>query len=159
MNNYDGTLIIVSHDRDFLQGLTDKVYEFRNQNIKEYIGDIDAFLAEQDLLSFKQLESSQKDQKNVKQDKTQDRLTYDQQKKDQKKIKELQNRVSKLEKEIDLLESSKRSIDADLANPDKFKELSQKEGFFEDYEKNNQKIDQLIKDWEYTVDKLNKLKE
>ena len=159
LSNYDGTLIIVSHDRDFLQGLTDKVYEFRNQNIKEYIGDIDTYLAEQDLLSFKQLESSQKDQKNVKQDKTQDRLTYDQQKKDQKKIKKLQNRVSKLEKEIDLLESSKRSIDADLSNPDKFKELSQKEGFFEDYEQNNQKIDQLIKDWEYTVDKLNKLKE
>jgi ATP-binding cassette subfamily F protein 3 len=159
LDNYDGSLIVVSHDREFLQGLTDKVYEFKNQNIKEYIGDINTFLSEKDLESFKQLEASQKNQKNIKQDKTKERLTYDQQKKQQKSIKKLQNRISKLEKEIEVLEKSQKSIDTDLADSDKFKELSQKEGFFEDYEKNSQKLDQLIKDWENTIEKLSQLKE
>jgi len=159
LDNYDGSLIVVSHDREFLQALTQKVYEFKNQNIKEYIGDINTFLSEKDLENFKQLESSQKNQKNIKQDKTKERLTYDQQKKQQKSIKKLQNRISKLEKEIEVLETSQKSIDTDLADSDKFKELSQKEGFFEEYKKNSQKLDQLIKDWENTIEKLSQLKE
>ena len=73
---YDGSLIVVSHDREFLQGLTEKVYEFKSQNIKEYIGDIDTFLDEKDLENFKQLESSQKEQKNTKQDKSDVQLSY-----------------------------------------------------------------------------------
>jgi len=77
---YDGSLIVVSHDREFLQGLTEKVYEFKNQNIKEYIGDIDMFLSEKDLESFKQLESSQKEQKNTKQDKSAVQLSFIEQK-------------------------------------------------------------------------------
>jgi len=159
LDNYDGSLIVVSHDREFLQALTQKVYEFKNQNIKEYIGDINTFLSEKDLENFKQLESSQKNQKNIKQDKTKERLTYDQQKKQQKSIKKLQNRISKLEKEIEVLEKLQKSIDTDLADSDKFKELSQKEGFFEEYKKNSQKLDQLIKDWENTIEKLSQLKE
>ena len=156
--NYDGSLIVVSHDREFLQGLTQKVYEFKNQNIKEYIGDINTFLSEKDLENFKQLESSQKNQKNINQDKTKERLTYDQQKKQQKSIKKLQNRISKLEKEIEVLEKSQKSIDTDLSDPEKFKKLSQKEGFFEDYEKNQQKLQELEAEWEQVVEKLEAIK-
>ena len=156
--NYDGSLIVVSHDREFLQGLTQKVYEFKNKNIKEYIGDIDTFLSEKDLENFKQLESSQKEQKNTKQDKTKERLTYDQQKKQQKSIKKLQNRINKLEKEIEYLENSQKSIDADLSDPEKFKELSQKEGFFEQYEKNQQKLQELEAEWEQADEQLEAIK-
>ena len=60
--DYDGSLIIVSHDREFLQGLTEKVYEFKERNIKEYLGDINLFL-KKDLQDFKQLETSQIKQK------------------------------------------------------------------------------------------------
>ena len=127
---YDGSLIVVSHDREFLQGLTEKVYEFKSQNIKEYIGDIDTFLDEKDLENFKQLESSQKEQKNTKQDKSGVQLSYANQKARKKKIKKLQNRVSKLEQEIENLDKLQMQIDADLAIPEKFKELSQKDGFF-----------------------------
>jgi ATP-binding cassette subfamily F protein 3 len=158
LDNYDGSLIVVSHDREFLQGLTQKVYEFKHQNIKEYIGDINTFLSEKDLENFKQLESSQKNQKNIKQDKTKERLTYDQQKKQQKSIKKLQNRISKLEKEIEVLETSQKAIDTDLADSDKFKELSQKEGFFEDYEKNSQKLQELEAEWEQVAEKLEAIK-
>ena len=158
LKNYDGSLIVVSHDREFLQGLTEKVYEFKNQNIKEYIGDIDTFLEEKDLENFKQLESSQKEQKKTKQDKSVDQLSYAEQKAHQKKIKKLQNRISKLEKEIATLEQLQKSIDTDLAIPEKFSELSQKEGFFDDYEKNRQKLQEMEAEWEQSVESLETIK-
>jgi ATP-binding cassette subfamily F protein 3 len=151
---YDGSLIVVSHDREFLQGLTQKVYEFRNQNIKEYIGDIDTFLSEKDLENFKQLESSQKEQKQTKQDKSEDQLSFNEQKNHQKKIKSLQNRISKLEKKIEDIEKSQKEIDLQLSDPGKFKELSQKEGFFEQYERNQQKKQELELEWEQAVEQL-----
>jgi len=156
---YDGSLIVVSHDREFLQGLTEKVYEFKNQNIKEYIGDIDTFLEEKDLENFKQLESSQKEQKNTKQDKSDVQLSYAEQKAHQKKIKKLQNRVSKLEKEIETLDKFQKQIDADLAIPEKFTELSQKDGFFAEYEKNQQKLQELEAEWEKAAVQLEAIKQ
>jgi len=156
---YDGSLIVVSHDREFLQGLTEKVYEFKNQNIKEYIGDIDTFLEEKDLENFKQLESSQKEQKNTKQDKSDVQLSYAEQKAHQKKIKKLQNRVSKLEKQIETLDKSQKQIDADLAIPEKFTELSQKDGFFAEYEKNQQKLQELEAEWEKAAVQLEAIKQ
>ena len=158
LHNYDGSLVVVSHDREFLQGLTDKVYEFKNQNIKEYIGDIDTFLEEKDLENFKQLESSQKDQKNSKQDKSKEQLSYNQQKKQNKDLKKLQNRISKLEKQIATLEQSQKLIDADLAIPEKFTELSQKEGFFKEYEKNQQKLQEMEAEWEKAAVQLEAIK-
>ena len=158
LNNYDGSLIVVSHDREFLQGLTQKVYEFKNQNIKEYIGDIDTFLSEKDLESFTQLESSQKEQKNTKQDKSEEQLSYAEQKAHQKKIKKLQNRVSKLEKQIETMDKSQKSIDVDLSDPEKFKELSQQVGFFEEYEKNQQKLQKLEAEWEQAAEQLESIK-
>ena len=145
---YDGSLIVVSHDREFLQGLTQKVYEFKNQNIKEYIGDINTFLSEKDLENFKQLESSQKEQKNTKQDKSADQVSFTEQKNQQNKIKNLQNRISKLEKKIEELEQSQKEIDLQLSNPEKFKELSQQDGFFEQYQKNQQKKQELEFRWD-----------
>jgi len=158
LNNYDGSLIVVSHDREFLQGLTQKVYEFKNQNIKEYIGDIDTFLSEKDLENFKQLESSQKEQKNTKQDKSEEQLSYAEQKAHQKKIKKLQNRVSKLEKQIETMDKSQKSIDVYLSDPEKFKELSQQVGFFEEYEKNQQKLQKLEAEWEQAAEQLESIK-
>jgi len=155
---YEVSIIVVSHDREFLQGLTEKVYEFKSQNIKEYIGDIDTFLDEKDLENFKQLESSQKEQKNTKQDKSGVQLSYANQKARKKKIKKLQNRVSKLEQEIENLDKLQMQIDADLAIPEKFKELSQKDGFFAEYEKNQQKLQKLEAEWEKAAVQLEAIK-
>ena len=152
--NYDGSLIVVSHDREFLQSLTQKVYEFSNQNIKEYIGDIDTFLSEKDLENFKQLESSQKDQKNTKIDKSVDQLSFIEKKNLKKKIRILQNRVNKLEQKIAKLETSQNEIDIQLSDVEKFKELSQKEGFFERYEANQHKQKELELEWARVVEEL-----
>jgi len=158
LNNYDGSLIVVSHDREFLQGLTEKVYEFKNQNIKEYIGDIDTFLEEKDLENFKELESSQKEQKQTKQDKKGDQLSYNNQKNLQKKLKKLQNRIAKLEMQIEILDKSQKQIDSDLAIPEKFSELSKKDGFFAEYKSNQQKLVELELEWGQTVEQFEAMK-
>ena len=158
LNNYDGSLIVVSHDREFLQGLTQKVYEFKNQNIKEYVGDIDTFLSEKDLENFKELESSQKEQKKTKQNKSDDQLSYADQKNQQKKVKKLQNRISKLEKQIEILDNSQKQIDADLAIPEKFSELSKKEGFFAEYQNNQKKLQELEVEWGQAAEQLEAIK-
>jgi ATP-binding cassette subfamily F protein 3 len=158
LNNYDGSLIVVSHDREFLQGLTQKVYEFKNQNIKEYVGDIDTFLSEKDLENFKELESSQKEQKKTKHDKSVDQLSYADQKNQQKKLKKLQNRISKLEKQIEILDKSQKQIDADLAIPEKFSVLSKKEGFFAEYENNQLRLQELEVEWAQAAEQFEAIK-
>jgi ATP-binding cassette subfamily F protein 3 len=158
LNNYDGSLIVVSHDREFLQGLTQKVYEFKNQNIKEYVGDIDTFLSEKDLENFKELESSQKEQKKTKQNKKDDQLSYADQKNQQKKLKKLKNRISKLEKQIEILDKSQKEIDANLAIPEKFTELSKKDGFFSEYENNQLKLQELEVEWSQAAEQLEAIK-
>jgi len=156
LKDYDGTLIIVSHDRDFLQGLTQKVYEFKNKNIKEYIGDINAFLAERDLMDFKQLEKT--DKKQSQKDKVKEQFSYQQKKDNAREIRKLKNKVSKLEKQIDNLEKEQKLLDEKLADPAQFQELSKEKGFFEKYERNQQKLSEMVQDWENAIEKLERIK-
>ena len=60
LRNFEGTLILVSHDRDFLQGLTDKVLEFKDGNLKEYLGDIDFYLEQRAAADFRSIEQKTK---------------------------------------------------------------------------------------------------
>ncbi|MBT8195618.1 MAG: ATP-binding cassette domain-containing protein, partial [Bacteroidia bacterium] len=95
LNAFDGTLIVVSHDRDFMQKLTNRVYEFRNHNIKEYIGDIQSFLKERNLLDFKELEKNQiKSTAKKEKSKSDNKLKYKQNKQLQKDIKKKSNRIN-----------------------------------------------------------------
>lgn len=151
LKSYDGTLILVSHDRDFLQGLTEKVYEFKNKNIKEYIGDINTFLADRDLIDFKQLEQTEKKERK---DKAKEQLSYQQQKDLAREERRLKNRINKLEKQINMLEKELQRLDGQLADPEQFQKLSKQKGFFEKYEQNQQKLKKIVKDWEDTVEKL-----
>tara|TARA_B110000914_G_scaffold212925_1_gene214353 strand:+ start:131 stop:2068 length:1938 start_codon:yes stop_codon:yes gene_type:complete len=155
--NFDGSLIVVSHDREFLQGLTQKVYEFKNQNIKEYIGDINAFLSEKEMSNFKQLESSQKDQKIVDKDKNKEQKSYHDKKNHKSNIKKLRNRINKLEKEITTLSTSLKEKDEALSDPVKFKELSNDKDFFSIYDQEQQNLKKLEDDWAIDNEKLDQL--
>ena len=156
---YDGSLIIVSHDREFLQGLTEKVYEFKERNIKEYLGDINLFLEEKDLQDFKQLESSQiKQKQKEKKEDSKHKISYQQRKEKDKKIKKLSNKITKLEKEIDILEKELKEIDLNLADPEKFKELSKNPNFFIDYDRKQLKLKKTEQIWESENIELDRLK-
>ena len=155
--DYDGSLIVVSHDREFLQGLTEKVYEFKNQNIKEYYGDINSFLSERSLDNFKQLEASQKDQKIIDKDKTIQQGSYVDQKNKKRKINQLKKDIVKLERKIDALSEILKKKDENLSDPEKFKELVNDKDFFLIYDEENKKLKSLEKDWESKNEELEKL--
>ena len=156
---YDGSLVVVSHDREFLQGLTEKVYEFKERNIKEYLGDINDFLKEKDLENFKELETSQAKQKQKESKADSDhKISYKEKKDSEKREKKLNNKIRKFEKEIDSLEKEIKKIDSDLAIPERFKELSEDPDFFANYEQKQLKLKEIEQFWEKANLELDTLK-
>tara|TARA_R110002051_G_scaffold88179_4_gene155423 strand:+ start:13276 stop:15186 length:1911 start_codon:yes stop_codon:yes gene_type:complete len=146
LRNFGGTLIVVSHDRDFLQGLTDRVYEFKDQRIREYLGDIDYYLEERAVASLREIEKRdvQKTVVKVKDSKQ----SYE----DQKKLKSLNNRLSKVEAKINKLEREIKEIDVELAvNYDK---VIAKPNFFDGYQKKKKDLEKLMEDWEVITEEL-----
>ncbi len=156
--NFDGTLIIVSHDRDFLQDLSNKLYEFKNKSIKEYMGDITTFLESKDLDDLDDLNmgGDKVIEKNIKTDSNQ-KISYQKRKELDRRIRKTKNQISKLEKEISELESIRKDLDIKLSNPESFKELTKDPNFFKNYELEKEKITKKEKEWERLVSDLDKL--
>ena len=115
---FDGTLIVVSHDRDFLEGLVDKLYEFRDGRVKEHLGGVAEFLERRKLESLHELEVKQKEAVNdapVKDNAAAE--SFKRQKALSKEDRKIRNRISFLEKEIALKEGRMQIIEKILANP------------------------------------------
>lgn len=155
---FDGTLIIVSHDRDFLQGLSQKVYEFKNKNLKEYLGDINDFLNAKKVIDFKHFELKNNSKVNKQKIDSPQKLSYNEKKDLEKKIRKISNKVNKLEKEVYDLEEQLKTLDLQLADSTKFKELSSQEGFFENYKKKQVELNHIMTDWENSITDLDRLK-
>ena len=118
LQSFDGTLIVVSHDRDFLDGLVDKLYEFRDGRVKEHLGSVQDFLEKRKLESLQELErntASQELQKPVTEKES--AKNFQAKKVLSKEQRKLKNRVDFLEKEIARRESRMGEIEALLANP------------------------------------------
>lgn len=145
LQDFEGTLIIVSHDRDFLQGLTNKVYEFKNNRIKEYLGDIDYYLEEHNLDNLREVERIT--QVPEKKDST-SKGDYIDAKQKEKELKQLQNKLSKVEVQIADLEKEIKKIDSDLADPITYEKLTSVPDFFANYQSKKDKIDSLMVEWE-----------
>jgi len=156
--NFDGTLIIISHDRDFLQGLTNKIYEFKSQGIKEHLGDINEFLKsnELDTLDSLNINKNPLTKNRIKEDSNQ-KISYQKRRDLDKKIRKIKNQISRIEKDITNLETSKQELDEKLANPALFKELTQDPSFFKNYEIQNIKMKSKEREWEDLVSRLNNL--
>ncbi|MAZ58599.1 MAG: glycosyl transferase family 2 [Flavobacteriales bacterium] len=156
---FDGTLIIISHDRDFLQGLSNKIYEFKNQNIKEFLGDVNTFLKNKELENLDDLNlagvSTYKPKK--KADSIQ-KISYHERKERDRNIRKLEKKISKIENEITQLELAQKELDLKLSNPEQFKELTKQKDFFKNYESEKLKIQEKEKKWEFLVSELNDLK-
>lgn len=148
LQKFQGTLILVSHDRDFLQGLTNKVYEFKDQKIKEYLGDIDFYLEARNVESLREIE---KRDKVVVQQKTSNKDSYE----DQKKLKSLNNKLSNLESKIQHAEKEIKEIDVELAV--NYDALVAKPNFFESYQGKKKKLEQLMEEWEQVQEELDSL--
>ena len=150
LKQFEGTLILVSHDRDFLQDLASTVYSFREGGIKEYLGDINYFLEQHELEDMRAVEiktkkeSSDNVTKGGKQNHT-----------DQKQRKKLQNRLSKIEAEISDLEKMIINDDAQIA--ENFKLLQEDEQFFKLYNDKKLKVEELMSQWEIVQEEIDSI--
>jgi len=141
LRNFEGTLILVSHDREFLQGLTDIVYEFADGEVKEFLGDIDYYLESRSATDFREVEKRTKTQpKETKKETVQE----DEETRRERRI--LQNRFSKVERDIQTKESSLAKLDKELAT--KYEDGNVPEEFFKKYEKLKTELASLHKEWE-----------
>ena len=152
LQKFEGTLLLVSHDRDFLQGMSNLVYEFKDQKIKEYLGDINYFLEQRNLENMREVEKKDIAKSAVAATVIEKKsLSYD----DQKKSKSLQNRLSKVESNIKDLERDIQQDDKALAsNYDKHIEDAR---FFTAYNKKKSDLDKLLSEWEVVQEEIDKM--
>ena len=151
LNKFEGTLILVSHDRDFLQGLTEKVYEFKDEKIKEYLGDINYFLEKHNLDNMREVEKRTKKATENKKSISDGKKNF----KDAKVKKQLQNKLSKIEAEISRLEKEVINHDADIL--ENFDEVTADKDFFPRYQAKKDKVGELMEEWEVLQERIDVL--
>ena len=156
LKSYDGTLIIVSHDRDFLDGLVDKLYEFRDGKVKEHLGGVQEFLERRKLENLSELERHNKPMAEEKpaevvQKKEEAKQEYQAKKFVSKEERKIRNRISFLEKGIESIETKMAEIEAVLTNPgegDDIMELTRA------YLENKRELDFKMEEWEKLNEQL-----
>ena len=142
LKQFNGTLILVSHDRDFLQGLTSTVFGFKDKVIKEYLGDIDYFLEQHKMENLREAEKRTV----VKVDKSTSKKAHELTRDQEKQLRKLKNKLSKIETQISDLETEIAKIDLQLA--ENYDEVSSKPNFFENYKAKKAQLESLMSDWE-----------
>jgi ATP-binding cassette subfamily F protein 3 len=139
LNKFEGTLILVSHDRDFLQGLADNVFEFKDYKIKEFLGNIDFYLEQRNLQNLREAE---KRTVNTQQPKENNKQDYQ----DQKKIKSLNNKLSNVEAKISDLEKEVKQMDEELLL--NYDEVAKNPKYFDKYHLKKNQLADLMTEWE-----------
>ncbi len=168
LRHFEGTLILVSHDRDFLQGLTDTVYEFRDRNIKAFLGDIDEYLQTRMAADFREIERGKpvasgkesgagevKANEAGNEDPGKKVQSGAEQHKLRKKKKSLSNRLSSTEKKITALEQELSEIDHKLLM--NYEETIAEEGFFDNYQRRKDELSAAMEQWEEISEALEAL--
>jgi len=153
LQEYDGSLIIVSHDRYFLDGLCDTVYEFRNQNIKQHLGGISRFLEYRKLENMRELNSNTSKSQNQK-SKTSlsSKNEYLARKELTKQIRKVEKEIEKAEHEISLIENKLSEIESILSKP----ELADS-SHYDEYDKLNKSLIHWMEIWDEQHKSLNLL--
>ncbi|MGH1383706.1 ATP-binding cassette domain-containing protein [Kordia sp.] len=150
LQTFEGTLILVSHDRDFLQGLTNKVYEFKDEKIKEYLGDINYYLDERKVADLREVEKRTVVKQEVVKSEV-PKQSYE----SQKKLKSLNNKLNKIERSISDLEKEIKDIDMELAI--NYEETIAKPDFFDMYQGKKKTLETLMEDWEELQEEMDAL--
>ncbi|MBS1659000.1 MAG: ABC-F family ATP-binding cassette domain-containing protein [Bacteroidetes bacterium] len=158
LKEYQGTLILVSHDRDFLDGLVNKIYYFRNHAVKEHLGGVYEFLAAQKAESFREIElkKTSKIVEIASPDKNRGR-NDEQEKQKQKELKKLERQVKESEKKIAELESTISHVEFRLSKPELLSESESKE-IYSHYERYKQQLEEEMNLWGELTEKMEKQK-
>ena len=147
---YEGTLILVSHDRDFLQGLTNKVYEFKDRKIREYIGDIYDFLESRKLRSLKELEQAVEKSAATNQgsDASDNKQIYERKKQLERDIRKIAGQIEKAENGIHHLEHIVKSLNGKLSDPAMLEKGESIDQVYQKYTLVQKDLDKEITNWE-----------
>lgn len=146
---YDGTLIVVSHDRDFLQGLTDTIYEFSHHKVKQFKGDIFDFLQTKKIADLDDL--NQKAQQNKAKSEvvvTQSKQDYLKNKERESGLRKIRNKITSCEQEIETLENKLKQMDDSLASSDFANQISDMNKFYTEYEEIKKQLSERMNEWE-----------
>jgi ATP-binding cassette subfamily F protein 3 len=152
---YEGTAIIVSHDRDFLTDLTEKMYEFRNGQVKEHLGGIAEFMEKLKMNRLAEMNSKspfvKAKEEVVKVEKPKVDPRNDEREKEIKQVKSL---IVKSEKEIERLENEIKLFDNKLADPDQYQVMMNDKAAFANYEQMKKQLESEMQNWEALQAKL-----
>jgi ATP-binding cassette subfamily F protein 3 len=156
--NFDGTLIAVSHDREFLDGLVNKVFEFRNKKVKEHLGGIYEFLERRKISTLSDLEK--KGLQNIKgaKDEATSKKAFIDKKDYDRDIRKLENKIGKAEEQIGKLEKEIESFEKLVADPSIDPEKTRAPGFYSSYSNLQAELKQQMNNWEQLQTELEHLK-
>lgn len=158
LKEFDGTVIVVSHDREFLDGLVDKVYEFGNQRVVEHLGGIYEFLERKKMDSLRELERATQaasSSNDMDAQPTQNKLSYEARKEQSKAIKKVEKAVAEAEKRITELENAIAAIEAKLATPEGASDAS----LYNDYSSLKKELSDVMDTWTEQTIELEELNE
>ena len=149
IREFDGTVIVVSHDRDFLDGLVTKVYEFGGGQVKEHLGGIYDFLQKKQIDNLAELQLSAsptqtKSQQPAEAQPSAAKLSYEQQKELNKKLKKVERRVADCEAEIEQTEAAIAMLEAQMATPEGASDMT----LYERHTRLKQQLDKAVEAWE-----------
>ena len=158
--NYEGTVIMVSHDRDFMKGICDRLFEFRDGKVKEHLCDIEDFMQLRKVERLNELDLEKKDNKEKKQEVTSNKNTShaissnEQINKHELEQKQIRNQIKKVEEIIENLESKIKDCDFKLSDAAEYEKLINNKSFFEEYNQFKITLEKEIEKWESLSEKL-----
>lgn len=157
LRDFEGTVLLVSHDREFLDGLVDKVYEFRHKKIKEYLGGIYYFLEKKRIENLNDLNQGIATQKKVQADKTESvaKLSFVERKELNKRLKKAQRSVEQSEKKIAEFERELETITAEMNKPENASDVN----LFKNYHQLEKDLEKEMEQWEQSHSELEELEE
>ena len=148
IRDFDGTVIVVSHDREFLDGLVTKVYEFGGGVVREHIGGIYDFLQKKKIENLNELQLSTSPTASIKKEEpeqvSENKLSYEAQKELNKKIKKLEKQVADCEKRIEQIEAQIAEVEAQMATPEGASDMK----LYEQHQQLKKQLDAVVEEWE-----------
>jgi ATP-binding cassette subfamily F protein 3 len=147
--DYEGTVIMVSHDRDFMKGICNRLFEFRDGHVKEHLCDIEEFMQ---IRKVERLNELDLEKKQTKEAKTQQIASGPTEK--EIETKQLKNQLKKIEEAITNVEGEIKKADEQLSNPSEYEKLMNDPAFFKAYNGLKNQLEKLMTDWEELSAKL-----
>lgn len=146
---FEGTVIIVSHDRDFLQSLTTRIFEFRNRKIKEYLGDIYDFIEKRNLSNLADLNQKKQKSQNAKNSATsENKQLWEKKKELEKRKRKIDTNISRIEKDVSELEEKLSKLESYLSDPSQIEDKSQYNKILNDYSALKREVEIKESKWE-----------